>query len=50
LAILRGREVAAWEVKGDVVDVDVAATVYDNLVPRVIAHIGQIDMRHDRAV
>src|SRR5439155_13952108 len=45
-----GGELAAGKVKADVVDVGIAPTVHDDVVPGMVGEIAQIGVRHDRAV
>src|SRR5439155_7429037 len=45
-----GGELAAGKVKTDVVDVGVAPTVHDDVVPGVVGEIAQIGVRNDRAI
>ena len=41
-----GGEIAAWKVKADVVDIGVAPTIHDDLVPGVIREASQVSICH----
>src|SRR6266487_4462793 len=45
-----GGELAAWKVKADVVEVGVAPTVHDDLVPGVVREAGQVGMGYKRPI
>src|SRR6185312_8181079 len=45
-----GPELAAWKVEIDVVEIDVAAAVDDDLVPAELAIAGEVDPRRTNAV
>src|SRR6266581_1175036 len=45
-----GGELAAWKVKADVVDVGVAPTIHDDLVPGVIREASQVSICYQRPI